>query len=412
MPIYYVEGGTGSGKGTWAVRKIKEYLDAGRRVATNMDLYLEHLQPPESNQTVIRIPDLPNADHLNAIGYGSPEDNKNKDEYGLLVLDEISLFLDTAVNKEFKPLMKWLVQRRKFHWDVVLISQSKDQSHDTAYKSLTDNLVTCKADDLVPIPYFSDIMKTFGFKGMLPEAHTAFTYNGKSPTASIINVDNYKNKPYRQMYNTDQRFDVDELYLNGKFIDMRAVFTYLPASILTRHKYIAQYEKRIEALKNPQKETDDMAKKATVDPTMKFKIAIMIVGVVAFLWWKNPMDNPLLADSVQPEPVQQPAEQIQQLTPQIAQQIVETDDMVIQLFNDYRPRLAAHLFSDTQPPQAFIDFYEGGTIVQRFSIQDFKHYGYTVIPSGTEAVIVRGKDFNKRVTSFPLQQVQQAQVMP
>jgi hypothetical protein len=408
MTIDVVQGETGTGKGAFAVALIQRAQSQGKRVATNMDLFLEYLQPKDSENPIIRLPDIPAVEHFNAIGFGSPPENKNKRDYGLIVLDECSLFLDTAHNPELKPLMKWLVQRRKKHWDIVLIVQHKDQLQDKVFNALCNRLVVCKADDLVPIPYFGKFLRYFGSSGMLPEGHTAFIYNGKSEAGSVIEQIPYKNKPVRNMYDTDQVFEFDNIYHNDISIDMRAIYTYLPASVLTKTKYIKYHQQRLEKLQGKVEKGTAMAK-AQIDPTSKFKIIILSVAALAFVWWQNPFDNPLIAGEkpiAETQPQQQ--NQVQQLTPQIAQTFINphAEDLVLQLFRDYRPRLAAHAFSEHAPPQAIIDFYQGDTLVQRLTIAEFQRYGYAVIPAGIEAVIVRGKDFNKTVISFPLESLQ------
>lgn len=71
MAVYAITGKLGSGKGKASIDQIRRYLRAGKRVATNCDLFLEHLMPQRDRSTVIRIPDKPSAVDLYMIGSGN-----------------------------------------------------------------------------------------------------------------------------------------------------------------------------------------------------------------------------------------------------------------------------------------------------------------------------------------------------
>jgi len=98
MPCYLVCGRTGQGKGLCSVGMMAEiYLQAGRRVATNMDIFPEQFRDPYNSITrITRIPDIPTADDLYALGFGqdTPED---EDSNGVLILDEASIFLNPGL---------------------------------------------------------------------------------------------------------------------------------------------------------------------------------------------------------------------------------------------------------------------------------------------------------------------------
>ena len=87
MAVYFVTGKLGAGKSLMAVARIKDYLERGRTVATNLDLYLEHLISKKSKTcTVLRLPDQPSVEDFELMGIANdtPDESKN----GLLVLDE------------------------------------------------------------------------------------------------------------------------------------------------------------------------------------------------------------------------------------------------------------------------------------------------------------------------------------
>ncbi|SEE79563.1 zonular occludens toxin domain-containing protein [Pseudomonas anguilliseptica] len=58
MAVYFVTGKLGSGKSLVAVGKIRDYLSEGRRVATNLDLWLDEMFTYH-DQPAIRLPDKP-----------------------------------------------------------------------------------------------------------------------------------------------------------------------------------------------------------------------------------------------------------------------------------------------------------------------------------------------------------------
>ena len=94
--VFFVTGKLGSGKSLVAVSRIQDYLNRGCRVATNLDLDLRQLLPRDSRQTVLRLPDKPNAEHMALIGHGyGDSDTKEHDESknGLIVLDEMASYL-------------------------------------------------------------------------------------------------------------------------------------------------------------------------------------------------------------------------------------------------------------------------------------------------------------------------------
>lgn len=305
MACLYVTGQRGSGKSLFAVKRAFEYLSDNKRVATNLDLY-----PDTRLNTfydVSRLPDVPNASHFDYLGLGCDPvylNNKTYDnsKFGLIILDEISLFLSTKKNKEFDELMHWLVQSRKYGWDLLLLAQSKEQVHETVYKSLCDNLVICKADALVPIPYLGKLLRKIGLKGTLPDNHTALVFNGRSEQNDVIETISYSRSGYSVCYNTSQTFVEDTLYHNGQAFDMRSVYSVVPEYILSGEKLIDKFKDKIETIKTKVKnidqslieEGDIMAVNHHQKQGLYIKFGLLALGLVAFLYFNNPLDNKLL----------------------------------------------------------------------------------------------------------------------
>ena len=137
------------------------YLQAGRRVATNMDIFPEHFRDQYSKSVrITRIPDIPSAEDLYSLGFGqdTPED---EDTNGLLMLDEASIFLNPRAwnDKSRAPLLAYLMQRRKFGWDVILQVQDPAAVDKQAFEGMIDYVVTASYVRNINIPIISALLK-------------------------------------------------------------------------------------------------------------------------------------------------------------------------------------------------------------------------------------------------------------
>ena len=54
-------GKRGAGKSLIAVSRIRDYMWAGRMIATNLNIRVEHLVPPRNRVRPYRLPDWPSA---------------------------------------------------------------------------------------------------------------------------------------------------------------------------------------------------------------------------------------------------------------------------------------------------------------------------------------------------------------
>jgi len=227
MPIYVVTGKLGNGKTLLAVRKIQEALQAGRKVATNLDLRLEKMLPDSDRfASVLRIPDKPTAADLNSIGKGC--DAVDESRYGLLVLDELAVWLNARSwnDKERQGVIDWLVHSRKMRWEVIFIVQNLNQLDKQVREALTEYLVTCKRLDRVRVPFFGWIgqLLTLGaWNGRVGRLHLGVVVYaaGSQQLQSALVTDRwiYRGTGLFAAYDTEQVFRDD--YPHG-------VFTYLP----------------------------------------------------------------------------------------------------------------------------------------------------------------------------------------
>lgn len=97
MAVYFITGKLGAGKTLLTVSKIKEYLGKGRKVATNLDINLDEMFPSESKSTFTRLPDKPRGSDLVELGFGYGDEHSDYDEsqFGLIVLDEVGVWLNS-----------------------------------------------------------------------------------------------------------------------------------------------------------------------------------------------------------------------------------------------------------------------------------------------------------------------------
>lgn len=215
MPCYLVCGRTGQGKGLCSVGMMAEiYLQAGRRVATNMDIFPEHFRDPyNAGIRITRIPDIPTADDLYSLGFGqdTPED---EDSNGLLMLDEASIFLNPRAwnDKSRAPLLAYLMQRRKFGWDVILQVQDPAAVDKQAFEGMIDYVVTASYVRNINIPLLSGLLKK-----LLGVRRLQFPKWARWHTARMVNAvtglcedaHRYSGRNLYPLYDTKQVFTRD-----------------------------------------------------------------------------------------------------------------------------------------------------------------------------------------------------------
>jgi hypothetical protein len=235
MAVYAITGKLGSGKGKGAMKLLRDYLRAGKRVATNCDVFLEHMMPSHSRLPVIRVPDKPTAADLYAIGSGnrfvdfepivkctatgfeytppSPRLLPGFDEAhnGALFLDECASWLNT---RDFqsggrKELLEWAIHARKYGWDVYFICQNISQIDKQLRDSLFEYVVRMNRLDRMKIPFVSAGLKvlTAGFSdGSLPRLHIGVVRLGCSPDGIVADRWHFRGDDLNAAYNTTQVF--------------------------------------------------------------------------------------------------------------------------------------------------------------------------------------------------------------
>lgn len=210
MAVYLVSGKLGSGKSLACVGRIRDAIYAGRRIATNLDLRLEAMLPPLSRKArVVRVPDRPTVDDLDAIGLGTEEVDESHN--GLLVLDELATWLNAREwgDKGRAALIDWFLHSRKKGWDVYLIIQDASLLDKQLRDALVEYTVTCRRTDRVRIPFLGPLISliTAGLvKGYLPRMHFGIVRYGRTSDSVVAERWIYLGRDLYAAYDTRQIF--------------------------------------------------------------------------------------------------------------------------------------------------------------------------------------------------------------
>jgi len=210
MAVHFVTGKLGGGKSLVSVGRIQDYLLAGKKVATNLDINLEHLLPSgfKLKSPVYRIPDKPIIDDLISIGKGT--ESRRDDDFGLLVLDELGTWLNSRNYQKDsgrQAVIDWFLHARKYGWDVILIVQDPDLLDKQVRISLGEHICICRRTDRIPIPFLGFLLKTFiGWQPKLPRIHVGSVFYGSGSGAIKVDTWVYRGNSLFKCYDTAQVF--------------------------------------------------------------------------------------------------------------------------------------------------------------------------------------------------------------
>lgn len=236
MAVYFVTGKLGSGKSLACVDKIRDYLSAGRRVATNLDLWLDEMFTL-NKASATRLPDKPRSEDMHALGQGyESDDPRDYDEskFGLIVLDECGTWLNTREwnDKDRRKLIDWFLHARKHRWDVMFLIQDIESCDAQIVRSLCEHLVVCRR---------MDRFKIAGIK--LPRMHVANVYYGRTAEVRVERWV-YRGSDLHACYDTRQVFKDGVEYFETGPVDMRAPYTMLGAWYL-KGRYLPPAEQGV-----------------------------------------------------------------------------------------------------------------------------------------------------------------------
>lgn len=215
--VYIVTGKLGSGKTLAAVGKIRDALQEGRPVATNLNLRLEKLVGRKAkNVRVYRLPDKPCVDDLHVLGNGNPTYDETKN--GLIVLDECGTWFNAREwnDPKRRPLIDWLLHARKLGWDLLLIIQDISMIDKQARKSVAEHVVYCRRMDKLKYPIVDPIIKLFSGSNLpKPKIHMGVVKYGDLPDSLTVDRWWYQGKDIYPAYDTKQLFLED--YPHGMY---------------------------------------------------------------------------------------------------------------------------------------------------------------------------------------------------
>jgi hypothetical protein len=211
----FIEGRRGSGKSKWAVAKIQLYLNEGRKVVTNLDLFLENLVPDNKDINYIRLPDYPRSEDLHAIGmaYDSLDEN-NPDSYdenknGVVVIDELLTSFNSRNwnDPDRLNVINWIVLSRKKGWDLYFIGQDFGSIDKQIQDTVIEEIISCRSNEkLYPGVFWNFIIKPF-YMRLAGKKHFAYRYDGKSKGKDTFNYrESFKREDLHSCYKTGQIF--------------------------------------------------------------------------------------------------------------------------------------------------------------------------------------------------------------
>lgn len=217
--VYSVEGKLGTGKTKFAVWQAQLALLDGRRVASNVDLFLEHITPKQRS-SFMRIPDKPTAFDLDAIGKGNDDKKYDEERFGVLILDELGTWLNARSfqDKERQPVLDWLIHARKKRWIVYMLVQNAGMIDKQAREALIEYECKCLRLDKVKIPFIGGIINDlakaiFGKRakrwGFLPRMHLVAARVGEGTNKFVADRWIYRGDDLHLCYDTEQAFSSD-----------------------------------------------------------------------------------------------------------------------------------------------------------------------------------------------------------
>lgn len=423
MPGWIIQGVRGEGKSLAAVGKIKEYMLQGRPVATNLDLFLENLLPPENAAIAYRLPDHPRLQDFQLLPPAYDPKYKAEDKNGLLVLDELGTWLNSRSwnQKDRLQLLNWLFLSRKDHWDLILLAQDHEMIDAQVRTTLCDYLVQASRLDRQKIPFLAPFLGFIGLNQYMPRIHRYHVYYGLSTNQPHIETWTFSGKDIYNGYDTNQRFRDGMEALGGTLVDMRATYSYLPCCYLTRQIFIERLQIEIKKLQQSDIKDPMAIKSQQLSSNPYVKIIGISVMLIVFLAWRflsggfnfssitslpvsgSVLNSPPVPSSAshvlssQPVspissiPVSIPSLPVSEPVDYVAQQ---TNEIIDKLLKKYRPRLSIQAYSPDLGIVGNVDFYDNYELVETYSIKELHALGVSVVRKSYGADLVyAGKSF-------------------
>lgn len=251
MSVHFVTGKLGAGKTLFCVSEARRALLAGRRVATNVDLHLEHLLPASSKASVFRLPDKPRVEDLVAMGPGSDIGGYDESKFGLLLLDELATWLNSRSwsDPERGAVIDWFLHARKHLWDVYFVVQDVSAVDKQMRSALCEYLWACRDTSTLAVPVVGTLGRFFGFKVRLPRGSVATQRYSDSANQLVLDRRWYRSRDLFDAYDTRQVFSSGFEFCGGQRVDFRACYSVLSSWHL-RGRYLEASRMRFAALRH------------------------------------------------------------------------------------------------------------------------------------------------------------------
>ena len=283
----FIEGVKRSGKSKYAIDLIHDYLKQGRKVATNLDLFLDNMDDIKDAH-VIRIPDHPTSKHLTDLGVGYPELeesdlNYDENKNGLVVIDELLTHLNSRSfkDKDRLAIVSWFVQMGKYGWDLVLIGQDFEGVDKQLRDTTIDQLVSVKSGvNYFGFGFINSVVQRLFSLLHIPKFSVARFYDGKSKSRKAHGYQFYIKDWTHAWYNTAQKFLPDVMTAkDGRLVDMRAMYSMVPTEQLKKWYLVSDKVQEVVQQKKTQKNKDPILK------TWHKAALFALVGYVTYLFY-------------------------------------------------------------------------------------------------------------------------------
>lgn len=311
----FIEGRRGSGKSKWAVAKIQLYLNEGRKVVTNLDLFLENMCPDNNAVNYIRLPDYPRSIDLHAIGsaYDTLDENDpdtyDENKNGVVIIDELLTSFNSRNwnDPDRLNVINWIVLSRKKGWDLYFIGQDFGSIDKQIQDTVIEEIISCRSNEkLYPGVFWNFIIKPI-YMRFAGKKHFAYRYDGKTKGKDTFNYrESFKREDLHSCYKTGQIFKKKVRLIHNEGakkpieFDDRTLF-----SVIGKH-YFTTSKSYPMAIYKPK---DNLATKlktkltSSIKKPMLINVMLMALSVVfAYLYFTKPQN--VTNTIVKIEPVQ------------------------------------------------------------------------------------------------------------
>lgn len=221
MAVWCVTGKLGAGKTLVAVSRIQLAVLDGRRIATNLDLNVEHLVSPfRRNVDITRTSDIPTIDDLDNCGLGYEGDFKGDAHNGLMVFDECAKWLNSRNyrDKSRQKLVDWMIHARKKRWDIIFIIQDVNAMDKQFRELFCEHVVYCRRLDRFNVPVVGSLYKAISGKPLKgPRMHVGVVKYGEKDSSPTVESWWYRGSALFDAYDTEQGFS-DDSYANRSML--------------------------------------------------------------------------------------------------------------------------------------------------------------------------------------------------